>query len=151
MTAAVAAGMLAFSAGSAAAQTDLRWKGSGGWGPGSNYSKLFDPKTMETVKGTVVDLETFVPSEDMFKGVTMNVKQPSGEILPVHLGPSWYLENQDTRIAPNDRVEVKGSRVTFNGKPALIAVTVIKGGAEVLRLRDDNGYPRWSALETQSR
>ena len=31
------------------------------------------------------------------------------------------MENQDVKIEAKDRVEVKGSRVTFGGKPALIA------------------------------
>jgi hypothetical protein len=40
-------------------------------------------------------------------------------------------------------VEVKGSRVTFEGKPAIIAAEVKKGD-EVLKLRDENGFPMWS-------
>jgi hypothetical protein len=42
----------------------------------------------------------------------------------VHLGPSWYLENQDVKIEPKDKVEVKGSRITFGGKPAIIATEI---------------------------
>jgi hypothetical protein len=41
------------------------------------------------------------------------------------------------------RIEVKGSRVTFEGKPALIAAEVRKGD-EVLKLRDEAGMPLWS-------
>jgi hypothetical protein len=47
--------------------------------------------------------------------------------------------------SPRDTVEVKGSRVTFAGKPALIAAEVRKGNA-VLTLRDDDGFPAWSAM-----
>jgi hypothetical protein len=72
----------------------------------------------------------------------MNVKTDK-ETISVHLGPSWYLENQDVKIEPKDRVEVKGSRVTFAGNPAMIAAEVKKGD-EVLKLRDDNGFPVWS-------
>ena len=43
------------------------------------------------------------------------------ETVSVHLGPSWYLENQDVKIEPKDKVEVKGSRIMFGDKPALIA------------------------------
>lgn len=129
-----------------AAQTDLPPKGSGGWGPGSNYAKLFDRNTMTTVKGTVVNLETLVPSKDMFKGLSMDVRTGSGDVVTVHLGPQWYLDTQDVKINKNDAVEVSGSKITFNGKPAIIAVTVVKGGAATLRLRDDDGTPRWSAV-----
>jgi hypothetical protein len=38
---------------------------------------------------------------------------------------------------------VKGSRITFEGKPVILAVTVTKGGA-TMTLRDDAGRPAWS-------
>jgi len=37
---------------------------------------------------------------------------------------------------------VKGSRFTLGGKPAIIAAEVKKGD-EVLKLRDDAGFPMW--------
>ncbi len=78
----------------------------------------------------------------MSAGIHMNVKTDK-ETVSVHLGPSWYLENQDLKIEPKDKVEVKGSRITFEGKPAIIADEVRKGD-EVLKLRDDAGFPVWS-------
>jgi len=65
------------------------------------------------------------------------------ETISVHLGPGWYIDNQDIKIVPKDKIEVKGSRVSFEGKPALIAAEVKKGD-EVLMLRDSNGFPAWS-------
>jgi hypothetical protein len=65
------------------------------------------------------------------------------ETISVHLGPGWYIENQDVKIQPKDKLEVKGSRVTFEGKPVIIAAEVKKGD-EVLKLRDKNGFPLWS-------
>jgi len=59
------------------------------------------------------------------------------------LGPQWYLENQDVKIEPTDKVEIKGSRVTMQGQPALI-VAEVKKGDEVLKLRDDAGIPLWA-------
>ncbi|MEJ2365960.1 MAG: DNA-binding protein, partial [Deltaproteobacteria bacterium] len=53
------------------------------------------------------------------------------------------IENQEVKIAPGDEIEVKGSRVTFDGKPAIIAAEVKKGN-EVLVLRDASGFPLWS-------
>ena len=78
----------------------------------------------------------------MSAGIHMNVKTDK-ETIAVHLGPSWYLENQDLKIEPKDKVEVKGSKIIFDGKPAIIAAEVRKGD-EVLRLRDDAGFPVWS-------
>jgi hypothetical protein len=53
------------------------------------------------------------------------------------------LENQDVKIARKERVEVKGSITTFHGKPAMIALELIKDD-QVLKLRDENGVPLWS-------
>ena len=63
--------------------------------------------------------------------------------MAVHLGPEWYIERLDGKLAKGDAVEVKGSRVTFAGNPAIIAAEVKKGDA-ILKLRDDNGIPAWS-------
>lgn len=120
----------------------IRWRGSGGWGPGNPYARMYDPKTVETITGQVVKVDRITPLKGMSGGVHMTVKT-DGEQISVHLGPAFYLENQDVKIEPKDKVEVKGSRVTFEGKPAIIAAEVKKGD-EVLRLRDDNGFPMWS-------
>jgi hypothetical protein len=46
-------------------------------------------------------------------------------------------------IDAKDKIEVKGSRITFGGRPAMIAAEMKKGD-EVLKLRDDSGFPVWS-------
>jgi hypothetical protein len=78
----------------------------------------------------------------MGAGVHMILKTGK-ETISVHLGPGWYLENQDVKIEAKDKVEVKGSKITFGGTPAIIAMEVKKGD-EVLKLRDDAGYPVWA-------
>lgn len=119
------------------------WRGSGGWGPGSQYNKMYDPKAVETISGEVTRVDRITPAKGMTGGVHMLVKTDK-ETVSVHLGPSWYIENQDVKIEPKDKVDVKGSRVTFGGKPALIASEVRKGN-EVLSLRDEAGFPAWMA------
>ena len=104
------------------AQGGPRWQGSGGWGPGGAYMKLYDPKTVESFTGEVVKVD-LVPMRGMSGGLHLTLKKEK-ETIPVHLGPSWYLERQDLKLAPKDRVEIKGSRVTFGGKPAVIHVKV---------------------------
>ena len=120
----------------------MTWRGSGGWGPGSQYNRMYDPKTMESLSGEVTSVDRITPGKGMSGGIHMNVKTDK-ETISVHLGPSWYIENQDVKIASKDKVEVKGARVTFAGKPAIIAAEVKKGD-EVLKLRDDSGFPAWS-------
>jgi len=121
----------------------MTWRGSGGWGPGTQYNRMYDTKTVETISGEVTTVDRITPAKGMAGGVHMNVKTDK-ETISVHLGPSWYLENQDVKIAAKDRVEVRGSKVSFGGQPTIIAAEVKKGD-EVLRLRDDAGFPVWIA------
>jgi len=124
------------------AQRGMKWRGSGGWGMGSNYGRMYDPKTVETVSGEVVSVDRMTPMKGMSYGVHLMLKADK-ETVSIHLGPLWYIENQDIKIEPKDKVEVKGSRITFEGKPAIIAAEVKKGD-EVLKIRDENGFPFWS-------
>jgi hypothetical protein len=110
------------------AQRGMTWKGSGGWGAGTPYGRLYNLQTVETITGEVVTVDKITP----MKGT-----------ISVHLGPGWYIENQDLKIAPNDKIEIKGSRITFEDKPTLIAAEVKKGD-DVLVLRDASGFPVWS-------
>lgn len=126
----------------ALAQRGMNWSGSGGWGPGSGYGRMYDPKTVATIEGKVVSVDAFVPNKGMSPGVHVTIKTAQ-ETLSVHLGPEWYISGQDMKIVPGDSVEVKGSRITFDGKPAIIAAQITKG-ADVLVLRDDSGFPAWA-------
>jgi hypothetical protein len=103
---------------------------------------MYDPKSVETISGEVTSVDRITPFKGMVGGVHMNVKTDK-ETISVQLGPSYYLENQDVKIEAKDKVEVKGSRISFGGKPAIIAAEV-KKGEEVLKLRDDAGFPVWS-------
>ncbi len=112
----------------------------GGRGP-----RLYNPQTVTTVKGTVERLEQ-LPSMGpgagrgaMYRDVLL--KTAKGPIL-VHLGPSWYLNQQKVSIMVGDPMEATGSQVTLNNRPAIIAKTItIKG--KTLTLRDDQGLPAW--------
>ena len=128
--------------GNVAAQPGPRWRGGGGWGPNAPYGRLYDPKTVETFTGEVISVETIPPMKQMSAGVHLKVKTDK-ETVSVHLGPAWYIENQDTKIEPRDKIEVKGSRVTIDAKPAIIAAEIRKGD-QVLKLRDENGVPVWA-------
>jgi hypothetical protein len=136
-----------FAAPGAVAQQGKRGQGGGGWGAGSAYARMYDPKTVETLRGEVLSVDKFTPVQGRHYGIHAMLKTDQ-ETISVHLGPGWYIENQDITIAPKDQIEVTGSRVTFEGKPALIAAEVKKGNA-VFTLRDANGVPMWSGWRRQ--
>ncbi len=109
-------------------------------GPMGMAGRIFDPATVQTVAGEVADVKRFDGRRG--EGVHLDLATAEGT-LPVHLGPAWFLEKQAVKIAKGDRVEVTGSRVTFGGKPALVAQVVKKGDA-TLTLRDAAGVPAWA-------
>ncbi len=93
------------------------WRGSGGWGAGSVYQRMYNTATVAAVSGEVVSIDKLTPMKGMNYGIHLLVKTGDGDVS-VHLGPAWYVERLDTKINKGDRVDVKGSRITINGKPA---------------------------------
>lgn len=134
--------VLAFTVSLAAAGPGRGGRDSGGWGMGGGYQGMYNPGTVETVTGTIGSIDRTVPMKGMSRGVHLMLKTEKGPVS-VHLGPEWYVERLDGMLAKDDLVEVKGSRVTFAGNPAIIAAEVRKGDA-VLRLRHGNGIPAWA-------
>jgi len=136
----VLAGILLCSG--AMAQGGMKLRGSGGWGAGLPYNRLYDPATVQTLRGEVLKVDKLTPSEGMSDGLHLMLKTRE-ETIPVHLGPMWYLERQEFSVEPGDRIEVVGSRVMFEGSSALIAAQVKKAD-KVLYLREESGFPLWS-------
>jgi hypothetical protein len=108
----------------------------------SQYGRMYNPNTVETISGNVIDIEKMTPMKGMDFGLHLILKTDNKQIS-VHLGPAGFVENQEMKIEPNDRITVKGSRVTSNGNPTIIAAEVMKG-SKVLKLRDERGVPVWS-------
>lgn len=117
-------------------------RGSGGWGMSGAYQKMYNPATVETVSGEVISVDRIPPMRGMGAGIHLQLKTEKGSIS-VHLGPAWFIDRLDTQIEKGNAIEVKGSRVTVAGKPAIIAQEVKKGDA-LLTLRDASGVPAWS-------
>jgi hypothetical protein len=129
-------------ASAAFAQPWKGWRGSGGWGMGSQYNRMYNHTTIETVSGTVESVDKVTPMKGMYNGIHLMVKTDK-ETISVDLGPEWYIERLDTKIEKGDKIEVKGSRVTLSDKPAIIAAEVKKGDSTLV-LRDSAGIPAWA-------
>jgi len=107
------------------------------------YKKIFDSKTIKTISGQVIKIDQ-VPEFGFGLQMQLTVFINKNEILPVYLGPAFYLTGpwQAKHIKLGDKVTVNGSQVTVKGVPLMIATTV-QSGKEVLRLRDQEGIPAW--------
>jgi hypothetical protein len=109
---------------------------------GASYQRMYDPATVGTVSGVIDSVDKITPMKGMSSGIHLVLKTDK-ETIAVHLGPEWYIERQDVKLEKGDTVEVKGSRITFDGKPAIIAAECKKGDS-VLVLRDSSGVPAWA-------
>ena len=113
--------------------------GRGGWGPGNQHYRMYDPNTVQTIRGRVIRTDTVTPRSGMPGGMHLWLK--TGEqTIPVHLGPSGYLDSQGFQVAPDDEIEVTGSLVGANS--AMMA-SQVRRGQKVWQLRDSNGVPVW--------
>jgi hypothetical protein len=121
----------------------------GDLGPGGRegYDRMYDPKTVETVSGEVVSVDKIIDRGTSY-GVSLTLKT-SKETILVYLGPDWFIEKQDLTFAPKDQVEITGSHITYQGKPAIIAAQVKKGDKS-LKLRDPGGVPGWASADNHS-
>jgi hypothetical protein len=128
--------------------------GGGGGGPGwasgggGRNARLFDPGTVTTVEGEIADVQR-IPRGRNGEGVHLTLASGT-EKLAVHLGPSFFVDRQDLKLASGDRIEVKGSRVVLDGAPVLIAQEITRGD-ESMVLRDANGVPLWAGARARWR
>jgi hypothetical protein len=101
---------------------------------------MFDPKTVTTVQGDIVNIQADQGRRGQGVHLTLAV---GSENLQVIVGPSFYLDEQSVRLVAGDKVEVKGSRSTWGGQPVLVAQEIRKGN-DALTLRNADGVPLWA-------
>lgn len=129
--------------------TALAQKRSGQGMKKQMYQREYNMDSVETIEGEVVEV-TYNPSRrnTARMGVHMMVATDS-DTMPVHLGPVWYMQQQEQQMKKGDKVTITGSRITFDGAPALVAGSV-KRNQMTLQLRDQNGYPVWRGWRMSS-
>ncbi|MDD2902387.1 MAG: hypothetical protein PHU44_08115 [Syntrophales bacterium] len=110
-------------------------------GDGKGKPLAYDLKTVETLQGIVVAAPKPTPKGGLPERAQLTLKTKQ-ETLIVFLGPGWFVEQQGLKIADLDKVQVTGSRILVQGKPALLSREVRKGD-QVLKLRNDRGQPLW--------
>jgi len=119
------------------------WQNWDGWGPGSRYSRMYDPAKARTADGWLEKVEMGTPMGDMGQGLMATMRTRQQERLRVHIGPAWFAEQSDLTLKPGDPVSLSGSLVEMNGKPVLMASEVTTGNRRV-RLREMDGTPVWA-------
>jgi len=124
---------------------DRGYYGYGYPGPGREdpYKKVFDSKRIKTISRKIIKVDQ-VPDPGFGMEIRLTVFIEKKEVMPVYLGPAFYIVGPDqaARFKRGDQVTVSGSQGTRGGEAFMIATTV-KRGNDVLRLRDKDGNPEW--------
>lgn len=115
-----------------------------GWSQ-QEYTKLYDPKAVQTVKGQVIGIQELIPIQGMEPGVSLTIRPDGGgQQIIAHVGPDRYVMKQKLPLALHEVVELTGSFVTFEGAATIIAAQ-IKIGGKVYKFRDPKtGAPLWA-------
>lgn len=116
----------------------------GGWHYRSAYGRQYFLGTDVTLEGSVIELKPVVPQPHMMRGTQVVLKTTSG-LQSVHLGPHWYIVEQDLKLNPGDIIEVRGKMIG-RGENAFVIAAEIKKGKKTWNLRDRDGIPHWCAL-----
>lgn len=124
--------------------TCIAQKENDGWEDGSKFNSLFNTKTIDTVFGEIVSLDSVKPSNGMSYGIQLIVKTKTDTLTAI-LCPTWFTKCLNICLKVNDKIEIEGSRVTFNNKPIMIAARIICNGI-ILKMRNDKGHPIWDYL-----
>jgi hypothetical protein len=101
----------------------------------------YDQANQQTFAGTVVEAKDYNCPVSGTVGSHITVKSDSTS-MEVHLAPASFMKQYEIIIHNGDRVSVLGSKITYDGKPALIARSVTVG-RDTFNFRDPKGAPLW--------
>ncbi len=120
-----------------------------GWGNDDAYNKLYSPKELDKLRGTVIRFKKTRPLPGMSKA-TVLVLDDDGDTIDVHLCPVWYAGPKDTGIKRGDRVKIKGSWAEIDGEDIFMASKVKKGEYYEFKVRlTKDGTPFWNMTPEQ--
>ena len=105
----------------------------------------YDLAGEKAYSGTIKTVVSF-QAPDGSVGVHFDLKTDDGKIVSVHVGPAIYVGMQNFFFFAEDKVEIIGTRTTFDGNVFIMARSISKGST-MLVLRDDTGKPKWAGFD----
>jgi sporulation protein YlmC with PRC-barrel domain len=112
------------------------------WASGTDYNKQFNPGSIKTVSGTIESVGTFEPQMGVSEGLRLRVMTADGNVITVHVGPEWYVQQQGFSFKSGDKVTVTGSETQVRDRSVIMA-TKLECDGKTLELRSDRGEPKW--------
>lgn len=120
---------------------------SSGQKDGAPAEPHYDTATNVDVMVVIVEVKDVAvgnPLSGMHLIVRPEMSKTNAETTDVYLAPDDYLKDFGCHFVKGDRVQIKGSKVKFNGGPAVLAREV-RLEATTVYLRDDQGVPYWKS------
>src|SRR5438045_6796706 len=84
----------------------------------------YNPAQAQTFSGTVVEVKNYQCPVSGTIGSHISVRGMT-ETREVHLAPIKFLKDYEIVLNPGDHVSMTGIKLTFDGKPAMLAGTVV--------------------------
>jgi hypothetical protein len=107
----------------------------------AQHAYTYDQSAQQTVSGWVIGGRDFQCPVSGTLGSHITVKTETGTI-EVHLAPASFMKQYEILIRKDDNITVVGSRIMFEGKPSLIAKSIVIG-RDTYNFRDPKGRPLW--------
>lgn len=104
-------------------------------------SYQYDIANQQTVTGVVESVTEYQCPVSGTVGTHIVLKLTIGSI-EVHLAPAKFVKDFEIAVNKGDQVEIRGAKIIFRGKPALIAKTLVIDRT-TFTFRDNNGKPLW--------
>jgi hypothetical protein len=102
----------------------------------------YDPSTEGTFKGTLTEVRERQCPVSGGLGTHVVIKQADGSSLEAHLANAKFVKTYDLEFKVGDELEIKGSKVHFEGVDTIFAREV-KRGNDTYVFRDKDGNPVW--------
>jgi hypothetical protein len=116
-----------------------------GWEAGSEYNKHYDVKESEYFRAFYVRAKEIIPMPGMSPATAIEVLE-GGDLIEVHLCPTWYRKPADIQLKKNERIKIKGVWAEINGKDVFMASKIKKDpNFEIIKVRlTKDGTPFWT-------
>ncbi|HEY6181707.1 MAG TPA: hypothetical protein VIW67_05640 [Terriglobales bacterium] len=111
--------------------------------PDTNKSlPKYDLASEVTLKGTITDISERNCPVSGGLGFHFILKIQDGTTIEVHVATSKFVKSYEIGLKKDDKVEVVGSKVKFEGADTIFARQITRGD-EVFLVRFKDGSPAW--------
>lgn len=102
----------------------------------------YDLASEVTLKGTITDVSERNCPVSGGLGFHFMLKVQDGTAIEVHVATSKFVKTYEMGLKKDDKVEVVGSKVKFEGAETVFARQITRGD-EVFAVRFQDGSPAW--------